>query len=66
MMPNCQACNGSVSESFVRVFGRDGEVWGCPDCLTHSEIQAGEAAIPPTEPEVDDDVSRLYREREQR
>ncbi|AGB38732.1 DUF7563 family protein [Natronococcus occultus] len=40
-MPRCQDCGGYVTRDFVRVFGIDGTVAGCPDCTTYRELQEG-------------------------
>ncbi|NUB91168.1 hypothetical protein HT576_09060 [Haloterrigena sp. SYSU A121-1] len=42
-MPTCGECDAYVTSDFVRVFGIDGEVYGCPDCTTYRELQDGEA-----------------------
>lgn len=40
-MPTCSNCGGYVTRDFVRVFGVDGAVNGCPDCSTYRELQNG-------------------------
>ncbi|TYL37847.1 hypothetical protein CV102_14020 [Natronococcus pandeyae] len=40
-MPTCADCGEYVTRDFVRVFGVDGEVHGCPDCTTYRELQDG-------------------------
>ncbi|AGB38763.1 DUF7563 family protein [Natronococcus occultus] len=39
-MPNCQSCGGYVTRDFVRVFGGEGTVAGCPNCTTYRELHA--------------------------
>lgn len=41
-MPACSDCGGDVTRDFVRVFGIDGEVHGCPDCSTYRELHDGD------------------------
>ncbi|WP_455363926.1 DUF7563 family protein [Natronococcus wangiae] len=43
-MNNCSRCGEHVSHNFVRVYGVDGEVNGCPRCMTYRELQAGDGA----------------------
>lgn len=43
-MPECAECGAYVTPDYVRVFGLDGEVNGCRNCMTNREIQNGEAA----------------------
>lgn len=38
-MANCQNCGSHVSNDFVRVFGIDGDVHGCPSCRTFRDLQ---------------------------
>lgn len=38
-MPECQECGNHVSENFIRVFGVDGEVHGCPECKSQSSTR---------------------------
>lgn len=40
-MPNCQDCGGYITRDFVRVFGVNGAVAGCPNCTTYRELQEG-------------------------
>ncbi|ELY54963.1 hypothetical protein C491_17739 [Natronococcus amylolyticus DSM 10524] len=40
-MPNCQNCGGYVTRDFVRVFGVEGAVAGCPNCTTYRQLQEG-------------------------
>ena len=42
-MPECAECGGHVTRDYVRVFGLEGEVDGCPHCMSYREIQAGDA-----------------------
>lgn len=41
-MPPCGNCGEYVTRHFVRVFGIDGEVYGCPECSTYRELHAGD------------------------
>jgi hypothetical protein len=44
-MPECANCGSFVTPSFVRVFGgNDGEVRGCDNCMTQTELNSGIAA----------------------
>lgn len=44
-MPECINCGSFVTPSFVRVFGgNDGEVRGCDNCMTQTELNSGIAA----------------------
>lgn len=44
---SCQRCGTAVSLRFRKVFGgNDGTVYGCPECMTLSELCEGEAATP--------------------
>ncbi|NKE36562.1 hypothetical protein GWG54_12175 [Natronococcus sp. JC468] len=43
-MPTCQDCGGYVTRDFVRVFGLNGAVAGCPDCTTYRELTEGGGA----------------------
>ncbi|MDS0475719.1 hypothetical protein [Natrinema sp. 1APR25-10V2] len=45
-MPTCAECDAYVTRDFVRVFGIDGAVHGCPRCTTYRELQDG-AGIDP-------------------
>jgi len=38
-MPDCENCGRHVTSDFLRVFGVDGEVHGCPNCTTTANIQ---------------------------
>ncbi|WP_306059951.1 DUF7563 family protein [Natronococcus wangiae] len=40
-MPICGDCGEYVTRDFIRVFGVDGEVHGCPDCTTYRELYDG-------------------------
>ncbi|WP_162832287.1 DUF7563 family protein [Natronolimnohabitans innermongolicus] len=40
-MPTCGECDAYVTADFVRVFGVNGEVSGCPNCATYRELQNG-------------------------
>ncbi|WP_449271533.1 DUF7563 family protein [Halopiger djelfimassiliensis] len=42
-MPECSNCGAHITPSFVRVFGSDGDVHGCPTCMTYAEITNGDA-----------------------
>lgn len=41
----CHGCNAPVSRRFVRVFGVDGTVHGCLECLTRTELAVGMGAV---------------------
>lgn len=43
-MPMCANCESYVTRDFIRVFGVDGDVYGCPHCTTYSELQDGSGA----------------------
>ncbi len=43
-MPHCRDCGGYVTQDFIRVFGIDGSVSGCPNCTTYRELNNGGAA----------------------
>lgn len=43
-MPHCRDCGGYVTRDFIRVFGVDGAVSGCPNCTTYRELNNGGAA----------------------
>ncbi|WP_455429728.1 DUF7563 family protein [Natrarchaeobaculum sulfurireducens] len=45
-MPNCDNCDEFVTADYVRVFGLNGEVDGCPACMTYREIQQGGGTPP--------------------
>lgn len=46
-MSECEHCGGFVSPDFVRVFGNnDREVYGCPACMTATNILDGDATHP--------------------
>lgn len=38
-MPECQSCGGHVTRDFVRVFGVDGEVYGCTKCESQGDAR---------------------------
>jgi len=40
----CNRCGAAVSRRFVRVFGVEGTVHGCLDCLPRNELASGDAA----------------------
>jgi len=42
LMPTCEECDAYVTRDFVRVFGIDGDVHGCPHCSTYREPHADE------------------------
>ena len=42
-MPHCSDCGAYVTRDFIRVFGVDGTVSGCPDCTTYRELNNGGA-----------------------
>ncbi|WP_339103084.1 hypothetical protein [Haloterrigena salinisoli] len=44
-MPTCGNCDAYVTGDFVRVFGVDDEVHGCPNCSTYRELSAGDGAV---------------------
>lgn len=37
-MPECSECGGHVTSDFVRVFGIDGEIHGCPNCTANAQV----------------------------
>lgn len=39
----CGSCDEYVTRDFVRVFGADGEIQGCPNCTTYRELCDGGA-----------------------
>ncbi|QLG64300.1 DUF7563 family protein [Halorarum salinum] len=44
-MPTCTNCGSFVTPSFVRVFGgNDGQIRGCDNCKTQTELNSGIAA----------------------
>lgn len=44
-MPRCESCGQFVSSNFVRVFGtNEGDVYGCPECLSQRSLYYGEAS----------------------
>lgn len=44
MTLQCQSCGSFVTRDFARVFGsNDGEVYGCLDCMTASQVKRGAA-----------------------
>jgi NAD-dependent SIR2 family protein deacetylase len=42
MSPHCQNCGAFVSQSFVRVFGQNGDLAACPNCTEQREMAHGE------------------------
>ncbi|WP_425498434.1 DUF7563 family protein [Natrinema soli] len=48
-MPECDECGGFVTQDFIRVFGIEGEVHGCPNCMTRRELSDGDGAPTPSE-----------------
>lgn len=42
-MPSCTECGEHVTRDYVRVFGVDGEVHGCPSCSTYRDLHGGPA-----------------------
>ncbi|WP_226483269.1 DUF7563 family protein [Natrinema amylolyticum] len=36
-------CGEYVTQDFIRVFGINGDVHGCPTCTTYRELQDGSA-----------------------
>lgn len=46
----CQRCGTAVSAKFVRVFGQEGYVHGCLDCMSRRLLSAGYGASPDSEP----------------
>lgn len=42
-MPTCGECDAYVTSDFIRVFGINGEVHGCPNCTSYRELQDGDA-----------------------
>lgn len=43
-MAECNACGAHVTADFVRVFGVEGAVDGCPGCANNSELFGGATA----------------------
>lgn len=43
-MPICGNCSGHITRDFIRVFGAEGEVYGCPQCMTYRELYEGDGA----------------------
>lgn len=43
-MPTCRNCDRYVTRDFVRVFGLEGELHGCPNCTTYRELYGGNGA----------------------
>ncbi|SEW31549.1 DUF7563 family protein [Natrinema salifodinae] len=46
-MPTCGNCGAYVTRDFVRVFGVDGDIQGCPDCATYRELYTGAGVVHP-------------------
>ncbi|WP_187433059.1 DUF7563 family protein [Natronococcus pandeyae] len=44
-MPTCGNCGEYVTHNFVRVFGADGVIQGCPNCTTYRELYDAEAVV---------------------
>ncbi|WP_436343977.1 DUF7563 family protein [Natronorubrum sp. FCH18a] len=40
-MPHCSDCDAFVTRDFIRVFGVNGEVNGCPSCMTYRKLHQG-------------------------
>ncbi|MFW5958777.1 MAG: DUF7563 family protein [Natronomonas sp.] len=45
----CKRCRTVVTPKFIRIFGSDGEVHGCPECMTSEQLFNGKAAVSRTE-----------------
>jgi len=43
-MLKCSNCGEHVTPDFLRVFGIDNEVHGCPACATYAELKEGAGA----------------------
>lgn len=43
-IPTCSDRSAFVTWGFIRVSGVEGEVHGCPHCLTNRELSEGDAA----------------------
>lgn len=45
-MPECGGCGSHVSIQFMRVFAtNDGDVQGCPRCMSNADLFDGGAAV---------------------
>lgn len=44
-MPTCDNCGEYVTHNFVRVFGVDGAIRGCPGCMRYSKLYDSEAVV---------------------
>lgn len=45
-MPECDGCGSHVSTQFIRVFAsNDGEVQGCPRCMSNADMFDGGTAV---------------------
>ncbi|MDS0477073.1 hypothetical protein [Natrinema sp. 1APR25-10V2] len=47
-MPSCSECGEHVTRDYVRVFGVDGAVHGCPTCSTYRDLHGGTGGDQPT------------------
>lgn len=45
-MPACSECGAHVTKDFIRVFGADGEVHGCLECMSGTDVKTGAARSP--------------------
>lgn len=49
MMAECGHCGSHVSQQFLRVFSNnDGDLQGCPMCMSGASIRSGDATPPST------------------
>ena len=47
MMAECDHCGSHVSQQFFRVFSNnDGDLQGCPRCMSGASIRNGDATTP--------------------
>ncbi|WP_164721987.1 DUF7563 family protein [Haloterrigena salifodinae] len=57
-MPRCGNCDAYVTSDFIRVFGVNDKVHGCPNCSTYRELSGGNGAV--REPETEREVGELH------
>jgi hypothetical protein len=58
----CQ-CGHVVSQQFVRVFGRDGELYACLECSTRDALAKGAGADPDFERRVEAPLPEARKQR---